>query len=73
MVAVQVSDENAAQLADFEVAAEKLVLSSFAAVKQPKFRSLGQAEGDAGNVARSRGDTRASSEKCNLQESNHLN
>lgn len=49
------------------------MLSSFAAVKQPEFPSLGQAEGDAGNVARSRGDAGASSEKCNLQESNHLN
>jgi hypothetical protein len=60
-------------LADFEVAAQELVLGAFAAVKQPEFGSLGQAEGDAGNVARSRGDAGASSEKCNLQESNHLN
>jgi hypothetical protein len=55
VVTVQVSDENAAELADFELAAEELVLSSFATVKQPEFGSLGQTEGDAGNVARSRG------------------
>ena len=49
------------------------MLGSFAAVKKPEFGSLGQAEGDAGNVARSRGYAGAGSEKCNLQELNHLN
>jgi len=70
---MQVSDENSAELANFEFRTEKLVLSSFATVKQPEFRSLGQAEGDTGNIARSRRYARASSEKSNLQSLNYLN
>ena len=66
-------NENVLYFGEFNAVFSQLHLGSFAAVKQPELRSLGQAQGDAGNVARSRGDTGASSEKCNLQESNHLN
>lgn len=39
------------------------MLSAFAAVKEPEFCFLAEAKGDRRNIARSRGDTRASSKK----------
>jgi hypothetical protein len=37
VIAVHVGDENAAELTSFEVAAQQLMLSAFATVKQPEF------------------------------------
>jgi hypothetical protein len=42
VIAVHVGDEDAANLGGFDVAAEELVLSAFAAVKEPNFSPLGE-------------------------------
>lgn len=66
MIAVHVGNEDAAQLAYFEVTALELVLGSFSAVKEPEFRFLGKTKGDRRNIPRSGRDTGASSKKSNL-------
>lgn len=57
VIAVHVGDEDARNLAAPHIASQKLVLRAFATVEQPNLRSLWQAEGNAGDIARSGGHT----------------
>jgi hypothetical protein len=51
MVAVHVGDENAPQLGHAQRAAQKLVLSTLAAVEQPELGALGEAQGDRRHIS----------------------
>ena len=46
VISMHVRDEHPAQLRQAQVAAQKLMLGAFPAVKQPEFRSLRQAQRD---------------------------
>ena len=54
MIAVQVCDEDAADLADLERRALQLLLRALAAIEQPHFAALRQPERHARNIARPR-------------------
>ena len=51
VIAVHVRDEDAPDLADLQIALDELVLCAFATIEEPHLGSLGQAQGDARNVA----------------------
>lgn len=65
---MHVGDKDAGDLANFQVTAKELMLGAFATVKQPHFCTLGQAQRNAGDIARSRGNAGACTEKSNLQK-----
>lgn len=54
VVTMHMGDKNAAELADFQITPQDLMLGSFATVKQPQFCPLRQTQGNARNIARSR-------------------
>ena len=66
MVAMHVGDKNPRDLADLEIAAQKLMLSPLAAVKQPNFSPLGQPQGNARDVPSASGHAGTGSKKRNL-------
>jgi hypothetical protein len=68
MIAVHVGDKNAGELGEFELAAQKLVLGSFSAVKEPEFGPLGQPQRHTRHVARSRWHTGTGSKKSDLHK-----
>jgi hypothetical protein len=68
MVAVQVRDKDARDLADLQITFEKLVLRALAAVKEPDLRSLRRAQSHARDVARARRHTGTCSEESYLHE-----
>ena len=58
MIAVQVRDEDARDVAELERRVLELMLRAFAAIKQPHFGALRQAQRHAGNIARLGRDAR---------------
>jgi len=67
MITMHVSYKDTADLANPQIAAEKLMLGTFPTVKQPDLSPLGQAEGNTRNIARSRWYTGACAQEGNLQ------
>ena len=67
VVAVQVRDEDARDLADVDVASEELMLRALAAVEEPDLAALLRPQRDARDVSRARRHSGTRSKKSNSQ------
>ncbi len=64
MIAVQMSDKDAAQAAHIKAGGfDQTMLGRFTTIEEPQFAALGQLEGNARDVAVAGGNARASAQK----------